>query len=196
MNFDAYCAGKIDEAGYFAQLITQTLGSWKKQINTHIMEPQDTARERKEVVDFLKSATKQLEQICRDIKRADVSFETAVESGKRHWSTYESKNRRNRKLSIKEDIEDKKYNAKAYIGEYGRHGLMDSIETDDFEELKDWCWEKIHDGVWLSVDNDETGSYAYLELPEDAEYLDYYDLDDCIIRKDSAKEVVSFNDLY
>jgi DNA primase catalytic subunit len=105
MNFDAYCAGKIDEAGYFAQLITKTLSSWKKQINTHIMEPQDTARERKEVVDFLKSATKQLEQICRDIKSADMSFETAIESGKRHWSTYESKNKRSKKISIKEDKE-------------------------------------------------------------------------------------------
>ena len=103
---------------------------------------------------------------------------------------------RTRKRSIEEDMEDKKYKAYAYLDLHRRNGLMDSIETDDFEELRDWCWEKIHDGVWLSVDNDETGSYACLKLPEDAEYLDYYDLDDCIIRKDSAKEVVSFNDLY
>ena len=127
---------------------------------------------------------------------AKASLAKVNEYVKRYDKTNNESKSRTRRRSIKEDMEDKKYKAYAYLDLHRRNGLMDSIETDDFEELRDWCWEKIHDGVWLSVDNDDTGSYACLELPEDAEYLDYYDLDDCIIRKDSSKEIVSFNDLY
>ena len=70
-----------------------------------------------------------------------------------------------------------------YRGEvfYGRNysGLDYSFDTDFFSELKEKVWEGISKGGYVEVEG--PNGRARLELPEDSEYYDYIDPDDCVV---------------
>lgn len=87
------------------------------------------------------------------------------------------------KLTIKESYGDAKYSASSYYDERF-YGLEDSFETDDFSELEEWVWERLGKGGYVEVQNSETGNRVKLALPEDSEYYDYIDPNDCIIWSD------------
>ena len=69
-----------------------------------------------------------------------------------------------------------KYTVKAYLCT-NFAGLMDSLETDNFNEVQDFIWENCHKGYNCTLTDNETGetNCAYAEsFTEDT--IDYADL--------------------
>ena len=69
--------------------------------------------------------------------------------------------------SLSEDIDDfdpkydARYEVNAYYGSPRRGnyaGLEDDFYTDDFEEVKDWVWEKCQKGLYINVVDRENGN--------------------------------------
>lgn len=67
-----------------------------------------------------------------------------------------------------EDDEDSdpKYDARYEVNSYyGRNyrGLEDDLYTDDFEEVKEWVWEKIQNGGYIEAIDRKTGGHVRLD---------------------------------
>lgn len=96
---------------------------------------------------------------------------------------FESVKRRNSRRTMKESYGDTRYEGRSYYGT-NFSGIEDDLYTDDFSELEDWTWEKVNKGGCVEVVDTATGNRARLVLPEDSEYYDYIDTQDCIIWSD------------
>lgn len=61
---------------------------------------------------------------------------------------------------------DPKYDARYEVNSYyGRdyRGLEDDLYTDDFEEVKDWIWDKIQNGGYIEAKDRKTGNRVRLD---------------------------------
>lgn len=61
---------------------------------------------------------------------------------------------------------DPKYDARYEVySYYGRdyRGLEDDLYTDDFEEVKDWVWDKIQNGGYIEAKDRKTGNRVRLD---------------------------------
>jgi hypothetical protein len=96
---------------------------------------------------------------------------------------FESVKRRNSRRTMKESYGDTRYEGRSYYGT-NFSGIEDDLYTDDFSELEDWTWEKVNKGGCVEVVDTATGNRARLVLPEDSEYYNYIDTQDCIIWSD------------
>ena len=97
INFDSWSAEHIDNCISYTKRLLSGLNEWCGMLGRHIMEPQETQSDRTAFVKFLRDTEKKLEEINRDLYRADQNFVTAVESGSKPSYAYESK-----KLSVRE----------------------------------------------------------------------------------------------
>lgn len=106
---------------------------------------------------------------------------------------YESKRIKNMKLMIKEnyDHESTYYVESYYDGDF--RGLEDDFNSDDFSEVMDWIWEKLNKGGFVWVTDNVSGQNAKLALPDDSEYYDYIDPNDCIIWSSKYGENIDLN---
>ena len=107
-NFDSWCAEHIDNTMANTKRLLSALNEWENMLGRHIMEPKETEQDRVQFVKFLRDAEKKLEEINRDLYRADQNFVTAIESGSKPSYAYESKNK-SRKRRIKESIDTQYY---------------------------------------------------------------------------------------
>ena len=101
------------------------------------------------------------------------------------------------KLKIREnyDHEATYYVESYYDGDF--RGLEDDLNTDDFSEAFDWIWEKLNKGGFVWITDNVSGQNVKLALPEDNEYYDYIDPNDCIIWSSKYGENIDLNtDLY
>ena len=69
--------------------------------------------------------------------------------------------------SLNESDEDNgpKYDARYEVSSYyGRNysGLEDDLYTDDFEEVKDWVWDKVQNGGYIEAKDRKTGNRVRL----------------------------------
>ena len=69
------------------------------------------------------------------------------------------------------------------------YGLEDDLHTDDFEEVKDWVWEKIQRGLYITVADSKTGNTVSLN-PNNYDY----DWDDIYRVFDDLEEISPLND--
>ena len=106
---------------------------------------------------------------------------------------YELKRIKNMKLMIKEnyDHESTYYVESYYDGDF--RGLEDDFNSDDFSEVMDWIWEKLNKGGFVLVTDNVSGQNAKLALPDDSEYYDYIDPNDCIIWSSKYGENIDLN---
>ncbi len=98
---------------------------------------------------------------------------------------------------------DSKYEANAYF--YNSHsmsnnytGLADDLYTDDFEEVKDWTWEKVQHGLFVSVIDRENGNEVNInpenyDFESDDAYRVFDDLDELSPLHESLNEEDNFN---
>jgi hypothetical protein len=96
-NFDSWSAEHIQNCIDYSKRLLSGLNEWYGMLGRHIMEPQETQAARVAFVQFMRDTEKKLEEINRDLYRADQNFVTAVESGSKPSYAYES-----RKLNVKE----------------------------------------------------------------------------------------------
>lgn len=97
---------------------------------------------------------------------------------------------------LREDYDDfdPKYDARYEVDSYygaNYSGLEDDLYTNDFEEVKDWVWEKIQNGGYIEVSDRERGKSVRLD-PEN------YDLesDDAYRVLDDLEELSLLNEDY
>lgn len=105
----------------------------------------------------------------------------------------ESKEVSEMKLKIREDYDhESTYYAESYYDSDFR-GLEDDFNSNDFSEVFDWIWEKLNKGGFVWVTDNVSGQNAKLVLPEDDEYYDYIDPNDCIIWSSKYGENIDLN---
>lgn len=91
------------------------------------------------------------------------------------------------------DETDKRYYVVSYYGN-SRRGREDDLFTDDFEEVKDWVWEKIQRGNYINVTDADNGNDINLnpsdyDFESDDAYRVFDDLDRISpLRSDSLHE--------
>lgn len=91
------------------------------------------------------------------------------------------------------DETDKRYYVVSYYGNSHR-GREDNLYTDDFEEVKDWVWEKIQKGNYINVTDANNGNDINLnpsdyDFESDDAYRVFDDLDRISpLRSDSLHE--------
>lgn len=90
-NFDSWSAEHIDNCISYTKRLLSGLNEWYGMLGRHIMEPPETQNDRVAFVKFMRETEKKLEEINRDLYRADQNFVTAVESGSKPSYAYESK---------------------------------------------------------------------------------------------------------
>lgn len=88
------------------------------------------------------------------------------------------RNRLIRKRITNESLEDAVYHGKVYYGK-NYSGLDYDFETDFFNDLKEKVWEGISKCGYVEVSGPD--GTARLELPENSEFYDYIDPDDCVV---------------
>lgn len=98
--------------------------------------------------------------------------------------------------SLKEDIDDfdPKYNARYEVNSYygnNYRGLEDDLHTSDFEEVKDWVWEKIQKGGYIEVSDRERGKSRRLD-PDNYDW----ESDDAYRVFDDLEELSPLNEEY
>lgn len=96
-NFDSWSAEHIDNCISYTKRLLSGLNEWYDMLGRHIMEPQETQNDRVAFVKFMRDTEKKLEEINRDLYRADQNFITAVESGIKPSYAYEGTKLRTRK---------------------------------------------------------------------------------------------------
>ena len=105
----------------------------------------------------------------------------------------ESKSVSKMKLKIRENYDhESTYYAESYYDSDFR-GLEDDFNSTDFSEVFDWVWEKLNEGGYVWVTDNASGQNAKLALPEDHEYYDYIDPNDCIIWSSKYGENIDLN---
>lgn len=91
------------------------------------------------------------------------------------------------------DKTDAKYYVVSYYGN-SRRGREDVLYTDDFEEVKEWVWEKIQKGNYINVTDADNGNDINLnpsdyDFESDDAYRVFDDLDRISpLRSDSLHE--------
>ncbi len=77
---------------------------------------------------------------------------------------------------LDEDMGDDVFVGRSYYDSRFR-GLEDDIETNDYEELRDWIWEKVQNGAYVEADGIDGQKHRY--APDKVEWGDEaYDIDD------------------
>lgn len=69
-------------------------------------------------------------------------------------------------LNESDEDNDPKYDARYEVySYYGKdyRGLEDDLYTDDFEEVKDWVWDKIQNGGYIEAKDRKTGNRVRLD---------------------------------
>ena len=97
-------------------------------------------------------------------------------------------------LSEDYDDFDPKYDARYEVGSYygaNYSGLEDDLYTNDFEEVKDWVWEKCQKGLYINVVDRETGNQVNIN-PENYDW----ESDDAYRILDDLEEVSPLNEEY
>ena len=104
--------------------------------------------------------------------------------------------------SLKEDYDDfdpkydARYEVNAYYGSPRRGnyaGLEDDFYTDDFEEVKDWVWEKCQKGLYINVVDRENGNQVNIntenyDFESDDAYRVFDDLEELSPLHESLNE--------
>ena len=88
--------------------------------------------------------------------------------------------------------ESSKYDARYEVDSYyGRNysGLEDDLYTDDFEEVKEWVWEKIQNGGYIKARDRKTGNTIRLD-PDSYDW----ESDDAYTVFDDLEELSPLND--
>lgn len=97
-------------------------------------------------------------------------------------------------LSEDYDDFDPKYDARYEVNSYYANnysGLEDDLYTNDFEEVKDWVWEKCQKGLYINVVDRETGNQVNIN-PENYDW----ESDDAYRILDDLEEVSPLNEEY
>lgn len=84
---------------------------------------------------------------------------------------------------------DARYEVESYYDNY--RGLEDDLYTNDFEEVKDWVWEKCQKGLYINVVDRETGNQVNIN-PENYDW----ESDDAYRILDDLEEVSPLNEEY
>ena len=96
-------------------------------------------------------------------------------------------------LSEDYDDFDPKYDARYEVDSYydNYRGLEDNLYTNDFEEVKDWVWEKIQNGGYIEVSDRERGKSVRLD-PDNYDW----ESDDAYRVLDDLEELSPLNEDY
>ena len=134
-NFDSWCAEHIDNTMANTKRLLSALNEWENMLGRHIMEPKETEQDRVQFVKFLRDTEKKIEEINRDLYRADQNFVTAIESGSKPSYAYESKNR-SKKRRIKESVSGENIDGYAVqIQDMGK-GYIHLVLFDSIEDAE------------------------------------------------------------
>lgn len=82
-----------------------------------------------------------------------------------------------------DDVDELETGNVMYIGQafYGKNftGLASSEDFTNESDAMDWVWDMCQKGYSVTLDDlDEYGGYLYFKWPENAAYLDLYNVDD------------------
>ncbi len=111
--------------------------------------------------------------------------------------------------SLSEDYDDfdpkydARYEVNAYYGSPRRGnyaGLEDDFYTDDFEEVKDWVWEKCQKGLYINVVDRENGNQVNIntenyDFESDDAYRVFDDLEELSHLNESLNESMDLSDV-